>query len=389
MDGDDEDWKGAAAQHAVNAPLLDRDGNAYAQPQPLRLLDAIDAHVAQRTDGTGHAVVEPVSGKVLATGDTADEARETAQHFAAQLGRRRLQAAIDAGGAGSGAMPVGSVAPQASTAGTAPASTAPRGAGWQDLYGLAVRQGSDWQIAHHDGRPLDRVAGVKQYQQLQNDLTTALTSPDTPDEARLPLATAGYQLFNGANLAGLVGVEHIPYSALVAASGAAMLSDRGEVGPRLRGVTAGRGLQPPGVGNRTAIAMEGESPSGIAARAPELPAAGGSEQTLTKGDFPNVGIKIGNRQQRHITNHPQWQKHQGGHLASMQHAQDVLDAYHSGEAGIIGTNRQGFPVVRLDRVTGMNNNNRAGYLNQPTNIFMIKGTTSPSVAPLSPEWEQK
>ncbi len=258
MDGDDEAGDGAAAQPAESRPLMDRDGNAYAQAQPLRLLDSIDAHLAQRADGTGHAVVEPVSGKVLATGDTADEARDTAQHFAAQLGRRRLQAAIDAGGPGGGAAPAGSGAPQAaasaapSASGPAPASAAPGGAGWQDLYDRAVRQGSDWQIAHHDGKPLDRDAGVRQYNGLQNELSGALTSADTPDEARLPLATEGYQLFNGANVAGLVGVEHIPYSALVAASGAAMLSDRGAVGPRVGGVTAGGGFcrQARGTGRR-------------------------------------------------------------------------------------------------------------------------------------------
>ncbi len=397
MDGDDR--VGSPAQPAMSVPLMDRDGNAYGQAQPLRLLDSIDAHLAQRADGTGHAVVEPVSGKVLATGDTADEARDTAQHFAAQLGRRRLQAAIDAGGPGGNATQAGSGAAQGSTAsgtsgtsgasGPASASAAPGATGWRDLYDRAVRQGSDWQIVHHDGKALDRDAGVKQYNALQDELRGALVSADTPDEARLPLATAGYQLFNGANVAGLVGVEHIPYSALVAASGAAMLSDRGEAGPRLGGVTAGRVLQAPGAGSRTAIAIEGDSPSGLAARAPQLPAAGGAGSALTKNDFPDVGIKISNKQLRHVTDDLQWQKDQGGHLASMQHAQDVLDAYHSGEAGIIGKSRQGFPVVRLDRVTGMNNNRRAGYLNQPTNTFMIKGTRSPSVVPVSPEWERK
>ncbi len=120
-----------------------------------------------------------------------------------------------------------------------------------------------------------------------------------------------------------------------------------------------------------------------------MPAASEAGRALTKNDFPDVGTKISNKQLRHITDHPLWAENQGGHFSNIEHAQDVLDAYHSGEADIIGTNRQGFPVVRLDRVTGMNNNNGAGYLNQPTNIFIIKGTRNPSVVPVSPEWGVK
>ena len=86
------------AQGAPNDLLIDRNGDAYAWPQKLRLLDSIDAHLAQRVDGSGHAVIEPKSGSVLATGDTADEARSGAEYLAAQLGRRRLQAAIDRSG---------------------------------------------------------------------------------------------------------------------------------------------------------------------------------------------------------------------------------------------------------------------------------------------------
>lgn len=55
----------------------------------------------------------------------------------------------------------------------------------------------------------------------------------------------------------------------------------------------------------------------------------------------------------------------------------------------IGDNPQGFPVIKFDGVTGTNVNFGAGINSQTTNIFMIKGTKSPSVVPLSPKWRAK
>jgi hypothetical protein len=49
-----------------------------------------------------------------------------------------------------------------------------------------------------------------------------------------------------------------------------------------------------------------------------------------------------------------------------------LDAYHSGEAKVLGHNPQGQPIVEFEKVTDYNNNRGAGYVNQPTNKFMIK-----------------
>ncbi|MCY1535722.1 hypothetical protein D9M68_711380 [compost metagenome] len=66
------------------------------------------------------------------------------------------------------------------------------------------------------------------------------------------------------------------------------------------------------------------------------------------------------------------------------HAQRVLDAYHSGSATILGKSSQGFPVVRFEGVTGVNVNKGAGYSAQLTNVFLIKGTKSPSIVPVSP-----
>ena len=70
----------------------------------------------------------------------------------------------------------------------------------------------------------------------------------------------------------------------------------------------------------------------------------------------------------------------------MEDAQKVLDAVHSGEAVFIGTTKAGQPVFRYSGVTGTNVNLGAGVAGQPTNLFIIKGTISPSVVPTSPAW---
>jgi RHS repeat-associated protein len=76
----------------------------------------------------------------------------------------------------------------------------------------------------------------------------------------------------------------------------------------------------------------------------------------------------------------------GGFLNSVDDAQAVLDAVHSGEATFLGTSRAGHQVYRFNGVTGTNVNLGAGITGQPTNVFMIKGTASPSVVPTSPLW---
>jgi len=294
MDWGDEVWGGATAQPAVSAPLLDRDGNAYMQPQPLRLLDAIDAHVARRADGTGHAVVEPVSGKVLATGDTADEARETAQHFAAQLGRRRLQAAIDAGGPGNGVAPAEDGAPRASTApdvsgpaavsaGSAgarsagPATSLPPIEPTQNYYppgafGSAYNT-AGMEALNPSNTPLQRAAfgigaiAVSPMALAEQVGRNFLNFPYYADVAGQEAAQAR-QSTNTSNqvIHGLEAVRDF----VAAADGAATFvappgsgstaeiaaQDTAAMGPHAGGVTAGRGLQPPDVGNRTAIAVD-------------------------------------------------------------------------------------------------------------------------------------
>jgi RHS repeat-associated protein len=77
-----------------------------------------------------------------------------------------------------------------------------------------------------------------------------------------------------------------------------------------------------------------------------------------------------------------------GYLNSLQDAQKVLDAVHSGEATFLGISKEGHAVYKLESVTGTNVNLGAGYPNQPTNVFFIKGTVAPTVVPTNPSWRQ-
>jgi hypothetical protein len=90
------------------------------------------------------------------------------------------------------------------------------------------------------------------------------------------------------------------------------------------------------------------------------------------------------KQARHIAGTA---KPGGGFLNSMDDAQSVLDAVHSGKATFLGTSKAGHQIYRFNGVTGTNVNVGAGITGQPTNVFMIKGTTSPSVVPTSPLWK--
>ena len=74
-------------------------------------------------------------------------------------------------------------------------------------------------------------------------------------------------------------------------------------------------------------------------------------------------------------------------MDSFDDAQAVLDAYKSGSGTIIGKSSQGFPIVRVDGVKGTNVNVGAGIESQSTNVFMIKGTKSPGVVPVNPNWK--
>lgn len=88
------------------------------------------------------------------------------------------------------------------------------------------------------------------------------------------------------------------------------------------------------------------------------------------------------RQGRHVLNARRY----GGvsYFNSADDAQGVLDAFHSGSAQVLGVKGNDI-VVRVPSITGYNVNPGAGFPNQATNVFFIKGT-SPSVVPCNPAW---
>jgi RHS repeat-associated protein len=104
--------------------------------------------------------------------------------------------------------------------------------------------------------------------------------------------------------------------------------------------------------------------------------------------LPGISSKISQKQMRHIAGRREYRG--GGYLNNIDDAQAVLDAYHAGRATILGkTLRSGSPVVRVEGVTGTNVNIGAGFANQPTNVFIIKGTENPSVVPTNPNWRPR
>ncbi|MFD7653970.1 DUF6531 domain-containing protein [Actinosynnema sp. NPDC059797] len=99
-------------------------------------------------------------------------------------------------------------------------------------------------------------------------------------------------------------------------------------------------------------------------------------------DRQSISTKISpQKQARHLAG-PGYRH--GGYFNSPEEAQAVLNAFHSGEATVMGISRSGSVQVRYDSITGFNNNVAKGFINQPTNIFLIKGSSSPSVVPASP-----
>lgn len=108
---------------------------------------------------------------------------------------------------------------------------------------------------------------------------------------------------------------------------------------------------------------------------------------LSPSNFPAVATKISQKQNRHLIGDREYGG--GGYLNSKNDAQTVLDAYHSGDAVILGRNDAGFPVVRFEGVTGTNVNRGAGYPSQPTNVFIIKGTAKLSIVLTRSNWETR
>ncbi len=88
------------------------------------------------------------------------------------------------------------------------------------------------------------------------------------------------------------------------------------------------------------------------------------------------------RQLTHVSGSPT--QRASGFFDTPDQAQQVLDAFHSGHADILRTNKQGFLAVQFDGVTGTNVNIGADFPNQPTNTFIIKGTKKVTVVPTTP-----
>ncbi|MBL6988425.1 MAG: hypothetical protein ISR65_01530 [Bacteriovoracaceae bacterium] len=101
--------------------------------------------------------------------------------------------------------------------------------------------------------------------------------------------------------------------------------------------------------------------------------------------FAKTSKKISKKQLRHIKGNSRYRG--GGYLDNVESAQKVLDGYKGGNAKFLGKTREGHVVVKFDGVTGTNVNPGAGFPNQPTNVFIIKGTAKPSVVPTSPTWK--
>lgn len=89
------------------------------------------------------------------------------------------------------------------------------------------------------------------------------------------------------------------------------------------------------------------------------------------------------RQGRHVLGDRNYNG--GSYFNSADDAQGVLDAFHGGAAEVLGVKGNDI-VVRVPGITGFNHNPGAGFPNQLTNVFFIKGSTSPSVVPYNPVW---
>ena len=80
-------------------------------------------------------------------------------------------------------------------------------------------------------------------------------------------------------------------------------------------------------------------------------------------------------------------KTEKSYLDSLEDAQEILDAVHTGKAKYLGQTKTGHSVFRYNKINGTNVNKGKGILSQKTNVFLIKGTSSPSIVPTNPFWK--
>ena len=90
------------------------------------------------------------------------------------------------------------------------------------------------------------------------------------------------------------------------------------------------------------------------------------------------------KQARHVEGAAERADDSGGYFSDPADAQAVLDAVHDGSADILGRTTTGHILVRVDGIEGINVNSRMEPPRQPTDVFIVKGTSRPSVVPTSP-----
>jgi hypothetical protein len=101
-------------------------------------------------------------------------------------------------------------------------------------------------------------------------------------------------------------------------------------------------------------------------------------------DLSTINPRISRqKQERHLVGDPKYGG--GGWLRSLDEAQEILDAVLAGRATILGRYRHDQILVEYTGVTGHNVNLGVGITDQPTNRFLIKGKSSPSIVATSPQ----
>lgn len=92
-----------------------------------------------------------------------------------------------------------------------------------------------------------------------------------------------------------------------------------------------------------------------------------------------VSRRLSNRQLRHVYGHPDYDG--GGYFNSLDEAKNVFAAFHSGNVQILGKTKNGHILFRYSGAQGIH---VSGSTVQSTNTFLMKGTTTTSVVPTTP-----
>jgi len=232
-------------------------------------------------------------------------------------------------------------------------------------------------------------AGQRPGNPPRSDSSLAPTSPARADNTR-----SGERDASGATPDGAEGTPN-PRDRLTPQAGH-QPDDHAHVDPPAGAPGAGRGpdqsrgnnLEKPRAPSRgidpNSASAHGDTPAAQpGANSRNDPADIANGQLAQQQRYPELSTTVSPQAQgRHVRGAPQYTR--GGYFNSRDDAQKVLDAFHDGTAQIVGVSRSGYIVVRYSGVTGYNHNPGAGYINQPTNLFSIKGTSKVSVVPVPP-----